>query len=478
MTAHPYAGAVPGAGAGSGARAYGAAGGTTASPIRYPDTTSPRAMTVRGWWLVVLNLLIPGSAQVLAGNRKLGRFGLYFTFGLWITAILAFVIYQIWPQVMFSIATLPIPLTIVQVVLVAYALLWVVLTLDTLRLVRLVRAGPRARPAIAAFSVILLTLTSGGAVWGGYLAGVQRDLVNSIFSVQAAAEPPVDGRYNILLLGGDAGEDREGLRPDSMTVVSIEADTGRATMIGIPRDLQQVPIAADSPLIGTDYAPDGVYDCGSDCQISFLYPRVEAYDTDLYPNAEAEGSLPGIEATKDAIEGALGLTIQYYVLIDMQGFSDLIDALGGVDINVTEALPMGGDEELNEVEGWIWPGEQHMNGYTALWYARSRHSTSDYDRMERQRQLQTAILQQFDPVNVLSKFQGIAAAGAQVVKTDIPQSTLAYFVDLALKTKDLPIDNVELTPPLIDPENPDWDLVRQTVGDALVLSSSTDAPAQ
>jgi LCP family protein required for cell wall assembly len=452
--------------------------GSTASPIRYPDLASSRAMTVRGWWLVVLNLLIPGSAQVLAGNRKLGRVALRFTLGLWVTALIAFVVYKIWPQVIFSIGTLPIPLTVVQVLLVVYAALWVVTTLDTLRLVRLVRTGPKARWALAVFTVVMLVVSSGGAAWGAFLAGVQSDLVNSIFSVQAAAEPPVDGRYNILLLGGDAGPDREGMRPDSMTVVSIEADTGRATMIGIPRDLQQVPIAEGSPLIGTDYAPDGVYDCGSECQISFIYPRVEAYDTDLYPNAEAEGSLPGIEATKEAVEGALDMTIQYYVLIDMQGFSDLIDALGGVDIDVTEELPMGGDENLNEVEGWIYPGQQHMDGYTALWYARSRHTTSDYDRMERQRQLQTAILQQFDPVNVLTKFQGIAAAGAQVVKTDIPQSTLAYFVDLALKTKDLPVDNVELTPPLIDPEDPDWDVVRQTVGDALVLSTATDDPAQ
>jgi LCP family protein required for cell wall assembly len=446
----------------------------TASPIRYPDTSSPKAMTVRGWWLVVLNFLIPGSAQVLAGNRKLGRFGLYFTFAMWVMAILGVVIYLIWPQVIFSIATNPLPLGAVQVVLVAYALLWVVLTLDTIRLVRLVRVGTRARPWLAVFSVLLLVVTSGGAAAGAYFANVAQSGLNAVFSAQAAAEPPVDGRYNILLLGGDAGPDRDGMRPDSMTVVSIEADTGRATMIGVPRDLQDVPLAADSPLIGSDYAPDGSYDCGSDCQISFLYPRVMAFDPDLYPNAEAEGSNSGVEATKDAIEGALGITIQYYVMIDMQGFSDLIDALGGVDINVTEALPMGGDEEGNEVEGWIWPGQQHMNGYTALWYARSRHTTSDYDRMQRQGELQTAILQQFQPVNVLTKFQGIVEAGTQVVQTDIPQSTLSYFIDLALKTKDLPIDRIDLTPPLIDPEAPDWDVVRSTVANALVLSTATD----
>lgn len=447
---------------------------TVNAPIRYPDVASPKVMTARAWVLVVLNFVLPGSAQVLAGSRRLGRFGLACTLGLVGLAIVAGVVYLIWPQIIFSIFTNTWSLWAVQIILIAYAVLWIVLALDTLRLVRLVRTRPKARGWIAGFTTVLLVLFAGGAGYGAYLVNVTRDTVASIFAVQAAAEPPVDGRYNILLLGGDAGADRDGLRPDSITVVSIEADTGRATMIGVPRDLQQVPFPADSPLVGSDYDENGtgVYDCGSDCQISFLYPRVEAYDQDLYPNAEAEGSNAGVEATKDAVEGALGITIQYYVLIDMQGFAQLIDALGGVDIDVTERLPIGGDENLEQVEGWIEPGLQHMDGTTALWYARSRHSTSDYDRMGRQRELQTAILTQFQPANVLSKFQGIASAGADVVKTDVPQSTLAYFLDLALKTKDLPIDNVELVPPLIDPEDPDWATVQQTVTDALVLSSS------
>lgn len=446
----------------------------TASPIRHPDLGSEKAMTVRGWWLVVMNVLIPGSAQVLAGNRRLGRFGLVFTLFMWLLLIVTVIVGLVSRSTLIGLATMPVALTILQVILVAYALLWIVLTFDTLRLVRIIRVTPQARPLIAAFAVILLFVSAGSAAYGASLAGSQRDLLNAVFNVQAAAEPPVDGRYNILLLGGDAGPDREGMRPDSLSVVSIDAETGKATMFGIPRNLENAPLAEGSPLIGSDYAPDGTYDCGDQCQISFLYPRVEAYDQDLYPNAEAEGSLPGIEATKDAVEGVLGITIQYYVLIDMQGFADLIDALGGVDIDVAERLPIGGDEDLNEVEGWIEPGMQHMDGDLALWYARSRHTTSDYDRMERQRQLQEAILAQFDPANVLSKFQGIASAGAQVVKTDIPQSTLPFFVELAMKTKDLPIDSVELTPPLIDPEDPDYTVIHDTVSAA--LAPATPAP--
>ena len=74
--------------------------------------------------------------------------------------------------------------------------------------------------------------------------------------------------------------------------------------------------------------------------------------------------------------------------------------------------------------------------------------------MARQRQLQDAILKQVNPVNVVTKFQGIANAGAQVMKTDIPQSMLGYFVDLGMKTRKLPVKQLELVPPLIDPTNP------------------------
>jgi hypothetical protein len=75
-------------------------------------------------------------------------------------------------------------------------------------------------------------------------------------------------------------------------------------------------------------------------------------------------------------------------------------------------------------------------------------------------------------VNVLSKFQGIAEAGAQVVNTDIPQSTLAYFIDLAMKSKGQAIDTVELVPPAVNPQAPDFDAIHQTIADALVLSTA------
>ena len=110
-----------------------------------------------------------------------------------------------------------------------------------------------------------------------------------------------------------------------------------------------------------------------------------------------------------------------------------------------------------------------LDGANALWYARSRYGTTDYQRMERQRQVQEAILRQMEPANVLLSFQGVSAAGQQVVSTDIPQSMLSYFVELGAKTKELPLTKIDFVPPLIDEEaDPDFALIQATVDAALV----------
>lgn len=430
-------------------------------------------MTKRAWWLVVLNILIPGSAQLLAGSRKLGRFGVGATFVLWALVIIALVAFTLAQGAFITFVTNFWVLWVLQAALVFYLVLWVVLTLDTLRLVKLVRVGSSARAFVAGLAVVVMVGIGGTAAYGVMIAGVTRSTLGEVFA-GGTIEPPVEGRYNFLLLGGDAGADRDGLRPDSISVVSVAAETGEATMFGIPRNLELVTFPEDSPMYAlypNGYGYDG---CDVDvCLINSIYTEVELYHTDLYPNAEAEGSSPGIEAMRDAVEGVLGIQLQYYVLIDMQGFAQLIDALGGVTINSTGRYPINGDVDEDGVpilmDGWIEPGVQVMDGYTALWYARSRNGTNDYDRMERQRQVQEAIIQQFEPANVLTKFQAVAEAGAEVVRTDIPQGMLGAFVELASKTKALPIVSVELVPPLVDPEWPDFAYIHQLVDEALAI---------
>jgi len=449
------------------------------SPIRYPNTGSSQVMTRRAWWLVVLNIVIPGSVQVLAGSRKLGRFGLRATLTLLVVAVVAAIVYAVNPEILLTIATNSIALWVLAIALVFYAVVWMILTFDTMRLIRLIKARPKVRPFIAGLATVAMVAVAGSAGYGAYFATTTSGFLSSVFAA-GPSEPPVDGRYNIMLLGGDAGADRLGMRPDSTSVVSIDAETGKADIIGLPRDLENVPFPEDSPLYASYPNGYGYNDtCDVDvCQLNSIYTEVELKSPDMYPDAVAEGSEPGIEAMRDAASGVTGLTIQYYVLIDMQGFAQLIDALGGVDINVAERLPIGGQEDdLSDVEGWVEAGQQHMDGFTALWYGRARHGSSDYDRMSRQRVLQEAILKQFNPGNVLTKFQGVAQAGEEVVKTDVPQGMLGYFTTLAAKTKELPVGAVELVPDNgVDPTDPDYDYIAGLIDAALNPVVETPAP--
>lgn len=444
---------------------------SASNPVRHPDARSRPLMTKRAWWLVVLNLLIPGSAQVLAGNRRAGRFALGATLVLWAIAVVALIVGLVNRQILLSVVTNSLALWVVVAGLAFYAILWLCCTFDTLRLVRLIKVAPSARGFVAGLSIAGLVVTAGGAGFAAANAVSAIGVLDQVFSGGEVAEP-IEGRYNIMLLGGDAGPDRLGMRPDSISVVSIDAETGEAVIFGIPRNLERAPFSAGSPMLGP--FPSG-YDCGDECLISYLYTYGDQHP-ELYPDATSKGSNPGIEATRDAVEGVLGLEIQYYVLIDMEGFADLIDALGGIELTVTEPVPYGAntydDGSPAPPAGVIEPGTYVMPGWKALWYARSRYGSNDYERMERQRQVQEAILQQFEPGNIVTKFQAVAAAGAQVVSTDIPQGMLSHFVELGSKTRELPIEKLNFVPPEFDGVNPDFAYIQSRVDELTAVEET------
>lgn len=427
--------------------------------MRRPDTRSPQLMTRRAWWLVILNFLIPGSAQSLAGSRRLARVGLTATLVMWLLVIAGIGVAVVSPGLLTSLMTNGFFLLLVQIVLLAYAVLWVILTVDTLRLVRLVKVKPSARPLVALLAILGLVIGGGSVTYASQqLIAPAREALASIFTNNDPPVPPSNGYYNFLLLGADSGLGRDSMRFDSISVVSVNAETGAVHITGIPRDLAYAPFS-DGPM--HDLYPDGFEghyseSCGWGPGINQLMNAVEICrdddGKDLYPDAAAHSSTPAIEATKDAAEGILGIDIPYYVFVDMKGFADIVDALGGVDITVQERLPEGGGPsyEGEPAEdwaiGWIEAGPQHMDGDTAQWYARSRYTTSDWDRMRRQRELQQAILAQANPANVLTRFNEVAKAGEDLVQTDIPNGLLSLLVQLAAKAKEQPVQTLELTP--------------------------------
>ena len=100
----------------------------------------------------------------------------------------------------------------------------------------------------------------------------------------------------------------------------------------------------------------------------------------------------------------------------------------------------------------------------------------DYDRMSRQRDVQEALLKQFSPTVVLTKFQAVAEAGKQVVKTDIPSVMLGLFVDLASKSRKLPVTRLELVPERFNPAHPDYAKISAALAEAFAASKATPAP--
>ena len=168
-----------------------------------------------------------------------------------------------------------------------------------------------------------------------------------------------------------------------------------------------------------------------------------------------------MDATISAIEGITGLKINYWAMVNLEGFRGLVDAVGGVTLNVRQPIPVGGLGA--DVTGYIKPGVRKLNGMDTLWFARSRDSSDDYSRMARQKCVMNAMLHQVSPQTVLTNFEKIAKASSAMISTDIPASEVDRFMALALKAKGQPIATLSLVPPLINTGDPDIGLIHRKV---------------
>ncbi|MFC4395765.1 MULTISPECIES: LCP family protein [Micrococcaceae] len=451
------------------------AGASLTDPVRYPVSASSPVRTKRAFVLVLLTLLVPGSAQLVAGDRKLGRTALRVTLCVWAILLLAVVLLLLDRSMVISIVTNPVTSLVLVVLLAALALGWALLFLNTLRLIRPVLLAPKARPAVGIALVVALVLGSGSMGYAAYLLNVGRNAIGNIFSSGPAIKP-VDGRYNFLMMGGDAGDDRTGRRPDSLSVLSVDAETGQTAIISVPRNFQNAQFSEGSPMRAL--YPDG-YNCGDECLINAINTEVTNEHTNLYPGVAD----PGAQATMEAVSGTLGMQIQSYVLVDMQGFSTLINAMGGIRIKAGGWVPMSGYfDETTKTHGmplgWIPAGDQTLNGDQALWYGRSREYVDDYSRIQRQQCVQQAMLKQLDPTTLLSKFEDIASAGTKVVESNVSSAQLGSFLDLAIKARGKDVKRLTIGPPDFDPSfstNPDFDQIHERVDQLLAQASAKGA---
>ena len=194
--------------------------------------------------------------------------------------------------------------------------------------------------------------------------------------------PLADGRLDVLLVGGDAGPGRWSLRTDTLMVLSVDVKSGEAALFSIPRNMVNVPLPAESRK---------AYSCGCFPQLINALYVVASNRKNAFPGND---DVRGLRAVQMTIGELVGRKLDGMVVVKLEGFVKLINAIGGLDINVPEAVrdkhyPL--ENGSGSVEIYIPKGKQHMNGRRSLMYARSRHMDSDYGRMERQQIVITAL---------------------------------------------------------------------------------------
>ena len=437
----------------------------TSAPDRAPapeltpqPTAEDRAERVR--WrraitLMLMTLVLPGSAQLVAGNRRLGRWVLRGWAVFMVVIAVVFIASTINHGLILSAVSKPGLLAVIRFLLIAAAIGWAFLIVDAWRLGEPLNLRRNHRLTAAGINGILCFGLAGVLLFTAHLVAVQRTLILSL-SGDGVVSGAHDGRFNVLLLGGDAGVGRWGLRPDSITLASIDARTGRTVLIGLPRNMANVPFAKGSVM--HQQFPHG-FRCDG-CYINAISTWAGDH-TQLFGNSKH----PGVDATISAVEGVTGLKVNYWAMVNLRGFQDLVDAMGGVVLNVRSPIPVGGLGD--DVTGYIKPGKRRLNGHDALWFARAREGSDDYSRMARQKCVLNAIVTQISPQTAVRNFSKLAKASSQMIATNLPASEFDRFMSLAIKAKSEPISTLSLVPPMINTGDPDFALIREKVAQAI-----------
>ncbi len=444
------------------------------------------------FWRVAVGTVVPGAGLLATRWRFLGW--VMVSGALLVGSYLAV---RIWEGGIFrsalEVAVQPVLLQRIAAVVMVGAVLWIgSIVLTAQQSWTGSRSATWLRVGFAAAACLVVAAPAAMAV--RYL-DVQASVIDEVFvaeppspvrpdaagsgAVDAKAPDPWAGvsRVNTLLIGSDAGKDRWGVRTDSLMVVSTDTATGDTLLIGIPRNLENVPFPDSNPL--SAYYPNG-YDCGDECLMNGVWTLAEGRP-DLFPDVES----PGRQTTIDVVGEVTGLSIDHSVVIDLEGFRALVDAMGGVDINVQQRVCVdchtgtsGGVVFTGDKREWIEPGLQHLDGRRALWYARSRAGSDDFSRMRRQRCVAGALMTQADPAGLLARYPRLAAVVKDNISIDIPRSELTAWVDLAERIqKGGSIRSLPITADVIRPARPDFAKIRRLVEAGLTPPAPRPAPS-
>jgi LCP family protein required for cell wall assembly len=209
--------------------------------------------------------------------------------------------------------------------------------------------------------------------------------------------PKPEGQINILLMGSDQRPNDGGFRTDVLLLVSLNRDSGTATLTSFPRD---------------------------------LYVYQPGWRMDRINSAQARG---GFALTEMTFAYNFGVEIDHWVLVNFGGFQSIVDALGGVTVNVGQALT---DHREGYKDFSVPAGSMPMDGETALWYVRSRGTSSDFDRLRRQQEVLQAIFYRLLSLNAISSAPQLYEQYKQTVSTDLGIGDILPLLPLASQLGD------------------------------------------
>jgi LCP family protein required for cell wall assembly len=429
-----------------------------AAPTRTATQTTPAPRTFRrAVALTIAGTAIPGLGLIAGRRRIIGSIIL----GLFAAGLLALGVYAAFDsQGLLARAVDPTTLRRAAVAFLGLGLGWVAVIIASHLSLRDHPTRSQRVTGGLLVGVLSFAVAAPAAVAAHY-SYVTASSVAAVFQsekdTRSATRPTLEGtqagpgpqdpwagkaRLNVLLLGGDAGPGRIGTRTDTVILASINTRTGNTTLISLPRNAARMPFPSSSPL--RKYYPYGFTNGNSDDAEYFLNAMYRNVPLSVPKDVLGPTDNLGADALKLSVGEALGLQVDYYVLINLQGFSQMINALGGIRLNINTYIPIGGDTDRGiPPKDYLKPGpNQKLNGYRALWYARGRYGSSDFDRMDRQRCVINAIIKQANPTNMLARYEDVVKAGKQLVYTDMPQEVLPLMVDLSLRVKDANVRSV------------------------------------
>ncbi|MEN3534008.1 LCP family protein [Microbispora sp. ZYX-F-249] len=431
-----------------------------------------RAAALIGW--VALSAVLPGAAHLRAGRWRTGLLLLsgYLTVAVTVAGVTAGADAGLAGHALGWLSQ-------ISLVFAACAVAWfclVVRSYVVLRPGRLPRAGQILTGLVA--GVLAVVVAVPFAVAARY-ARVSEQTLGSLFTAPDGSgqvggavrrDDPWAGRdrVNVLLLGGDWGDNRIGMRTDSINVASVDVRTGNTVLLGLPRNLEHVRFPPGSPMAARFPFGFQLPESRPGWREDLLF-SVWQYADD-HPELFGGRRHMGAEVLKETVGHTLGLHIDWYALVNIWGFAKMIDALGGLVVAVDRDIVYGLYDE-----GLVRAGTRRLTGTEALWYARSRTGSDDFDRMHRQRCVLGALLSQADPATVLTRFTEIAAATRGLIRTDVPRSMLEHLVPLAWKVKHAAINSLQFVPPLINTAYPDWDRIRLLTARAIRASVRAQA---